>query len=314
MKLSYDNLLLHLAHDYNNVLLHHTTLQSKDTNHNSCDGIKRKKRKREEANKEDELREIEDMICVLLSLRNKRRRVKADDKSRPYRVGMKYEKNTLYFTDPETGRRTPMTYRHSLWYQNYILNAQPDKRWWCEIFRDRFRLPYDCYLQLVEMCKESPILYQWVDNKSKRYNTKQGASMELLVLCALRYLGRGWRICDLNEAVVINKETIRLFISKFLEFGSTTLFQRFVVEPRNIDEINDCNKEFSIAGLPGCIGSTDASHVVMERCIYALRQLHLGYKKEHTSRTFNLTVNHRRRILSTTSGHPARFTDKTLIL
>ena len=68
---------------------------------NSCDIIKRKKWKREEANKEDELREIEDMICVLLSLQNKRRRVKANDKSRPYRVGMKYEKNTLYFTDPE---------------------------------------------------------------------------------------------------------------------------------------------------------------------------------------------------------------------
>ena len=34
----------------------------------------------------------------------------------------------------------------------------------------------------------------------------------------------------------------------------------------------------------------------------------------HTARTFNLTVNHRRRILSSTSGHPARFNDKTLIM
>ena len=137
--------------------------------------------------------------------------------------------------------------------------------------------------------------------------------MDLLVLCVLRYLGAGWCLCDLREAVVINHETIRTFILKFVEFGSTTLYDRFVVEPRDTDELNDCNKEFILAGLPGCIGSTDATHVIMERCIYALRQLHLGYKKEHTSRTYNLTVNHRRRILSTTSGHPARFNDKTLI-
>ena len=35
----------------------------------------------------------------------------------------------------------------------------------------------------------------------------------------------------------------------------------------------------------------------------------------HTARTYNMiTVNHRRRILSTTRGHPARWNDKTLIL
>jgi hypothetical protein len=34
----------------------------------------------------------------------------------------------------------------------------------------------------------------------------------------------------------------------------------------------------------------------------------------HTARTYNITVNHRRRILSTTNGHPARWNDKTLAL
>ena len=96
--------------------------------------------------------------------------------------------------------------------------------------------------------------------------------MTLLVLCALQYLGTGWRLSDLCEAVVINHETIKLFISKFNEFGSLTLYNRFVVEPRDLNELNDCNNEFSLAGLPGCIGSTDATHVIMERCFYKLRQ------------------------------------------
>ena len=206
-----------------------------------------------------------------------------------------------------------MTYKHSLWYQNYVLNAQPEKVWWRRIFCQRFQLPYENYIELVDMCKDSPAFSQWADSDTKQCNSKQGASIDLLVLCVLRYLGRGWRICDLNENVVINKETIRQFISKFIEFGSTVLFQKYVVEPTTIDKLNDCNREFMLAGLPGCIGSTDATHVITERCIYALRQLHLGYKKEHTARTYNLTVNHHHRILSTTLGHPARFTDKTLI-
>ena len=39
----------------------------------------------------------------------------------------------------------------------------------------------------------------------------------------------------------------------------------------------------------------------------------MGYKFKHTACTYNMTVNHRRRILSKPIGHPARFNDKTLI-
>ena len=40
----------------------------------------------------------------------------------------------------------------------------------------------------------------------------------------------------------------------------------------------------------------------------------MGYKLAHTARTYNITVNHRRRILNSTRGHPAWFNDKTLVL
>ena len=136
----------------------------------------------------------------------------------------------------------------------------------------------------------------------------------MLVLCALRYLGRGWTIDDLNESTAIAHETIRSFIHKFIYFGSTTLFSEYVITPSTTEQLTHSSTEFQLAGLPGCIGSTDATHIVMECCSFRLRQLHLGYKKTHTSQTYNLTVNHRRRILSTTTGHPARFNDQSLIL
>ena len=58
MRLSYDNLLLHLAHDYNNVLLHHTTSQSNYNNLYHSYSIERKKRKRQEEGKEFQKQEV----------------------------------------------------------------------------------------------------------------------------------------------------------------------------------------------------------------------------------------------------------------
>jgi hypothetical protein len=72
--------------------------------------------------------------------------------------------------------------------------------------------------------------------------------------------------------------------------------------------------EFQQAEFSGCIGSTDATHIAIERCIYRLRNNHLSPKQHLTTCTFNLTVNHCRHILSTTVGYPGRWNDKTVVL
>ena len=69
-----------------------------------------------------------------------------------------------------------------------------------------------------------------------------------------------------------------------------------------------------MAGFPGYIGSTNATHVIIERFLFRLRQLNLGYKLAYTARTYNMTVNHRNRILSTTKRCHLRFNDKTHVL
>lgn len=92
------------------------------------------------------------------------------------------------------------------------------------------------------------------------------------------------------------------------------MYNKYIVEQMTTSELEDCNNEFKIAGLPGCIGSTDSTNVVVEKCFYILRQLYFRYKANHTARTYNLTVDHCHQILSSTSGNPARFNDKTLIM
>ena len=164
-----------------------------------------------------------------------------------------------------------MTYHYTVWWNNYCANPQRDKKNWCRQFRERFRMPYDSYLDLVEKCKRSNIFKKWLPQNLHCYNKKLPVPIVLLVLCVLRYLGRGWMADDLYEATTINRETIRQFIHAFIRFGSTVLYNTYVCEPLSKEQLDDCAFEFNQAGLPGAIGSTDATHVIIERCLYKLR-------------------------------------------
>lgn len=98
-----------------------------------------------------------------------------------------------------------------------------------------------------------------------------------------------------------------------LNSAAQLFFDKFVQTPTILDEVNNHNHEFVRAGLPGAIGSMDATHISLDKVRHSRRQAHLGYKLSTTSRTYNIVVNHRRKILSTTSGHPARWNDKTIV-
>jgi hypothetical protein len=72
--------------------------------------------------------------------------------------------------------------------------------------------------------------------------------------------------------------------------------------------------EMQIAGFPGCIGSCNATNILIEKYSNLLKNQHTAKKLPGTERTYNVTVHHRWRILSTTTGHPYRWNDKTLTL
>jgi hypothetical protein len=105
-----------------------------------------------------------------------------------------------------------------------------------------------------------------------------------------------------------------VFFHAFILFGSTTLYDKHVVLPTTKEDALHHMHEFVVAGCNGAIASTDATHIVCERICFSNQKNHLGGKTTHTARTYNLSVNHHRRILSTTRGHPARWNDKTLVL
>lgn len=203
--------------------------------------------------------------------------------------------------------------RQSWWFNAYLANPKLDSDVFHKRFRLRFRLPYAEFLELVELLEQNVAFGRWHDGKETVAKAK-AAPLSLLVLTALRYLGRGWTFDDCAENTAISSEVIRNFFHVFIQYGATELYQRYVNAPACSAEASSHMHEYEAAGFPGAIGSTDATHIMIERVSHRFRQSHMGFKMSHTARTYNITVNHRRRILATTKGHPARWNDKTLIL
>jgi len=67
-----------------------------------------------------------------------------------------------------------------------------------------------------------------------------------------------------------------------------------------------------MGGLTGAGFSTDATNVIMWKCSHNLKQMNSGFKQTQPARSYNISVNHRRKILWSTRGHPSRWNDKTL--
>lgn len=138
--------------------------------------------------------------------------------------------------------------QQSLWWLLYVDNVLiAENKYYLDKFRGRFRLPYQQYLELVEACKESDHFKRWHGNNPKN---KRCSPIQLLVLGALRYLGRGWTFDDVEESTAISQEVHRIFFHKFIEFGSTVLFERWVNAPMNFEEAKRHMGEFSEAVSP----------------------------------------------------------------
>ena len=220
------------------------------------------------------------------------------------------KKDTLQCIDDD-GNLCTMTPTNTFWYIYYIANGNAMDTQAKEKFRRRFRLPYKQFCELLNLLEEDERFRRWW--KGLCNNAGAAASpLSLLLLGSLRYLGRGWTFDDIEESTAISEEVHRVFFHQFIDYCSTTLFDKYVTAPTNAEEARTHMMDYIIAGMPGCVSSTDATHIAMGCCPHQIRHIHKGFKLNFPSRTYNLSCNHRRRILYTTSGHPASWNDKTL--
>jgi hypothetical protein len=86
-----------------------------------------------------------------------------------------------------------------------------------------------------------------------------------------------------------------------------------VQTPVHLNEAKLNMVEYAESGLPGCVGSSDCMHILMEGCEYILKKTHLGGKSSNTTCTFNLTCNHQRPILHMTKGGLGHWNNQTMV-
>ncbi|KAL7544770.1 hypothetical protein ACHAWF_008135 [Thalassiosira exigua] len=98
----------------------------------------------------------------------------------------------------------------------------------------------------------------------------------------------------------------------YLVWGAMTMYNKYFVLPADGSEVKEWADEYAMAGFPGCISSGDATHIGMLRCHHRLKQHHKSFKLNMPTRTYNMHVTHRRRILHSTPGHPGRWNDQSL--
>jgi len=67
-----------------------------------------------------------------------------------------------------------------------------------------------------------------------------------------------------------------------------------------------------MAGFPGVVGSVDCTHIRWSKCSANLKQLNSG-RDGCVTRGFEVTVNHKRKILAATKGHYGSYNDKTIV-
>ena len=115
---------------------------------------------------------------------------------------------------------------------------------------------------------------------------------------------------DLEECTAIESETHRQFIKTFICYGSSTLWNQFVIQTKNNEEADYNPNLFKSAGFPGCIGSVDGSHVPIECCADWSQNKHKGYKLNKPSCNYNVTCTHMREFIGCTRGFPATWNDK----
>ena len=198
----------------------------------------------------------------------------------------------------------------TLWYLLYVKTTPQDDRL-KKIFRNRFRVPHYYFTQLADEISENELFSRW---KNSDAVGDKPSNIKLLLLGSLRYLGRSWTFDDINEANGISREVNRIFFLCFIEFGSSSMYKKYVIDVANSINISNHEQLFGLAGMNGCIGSGDATHISMLNCPSWAANSHKGFKLNLPARTYNLTVAHTKLILCSTTGHPSTWNDKTLVL
>lgn len=182
---------------------------------------------------------------------NKKKRKKRSVKTlRPYHFD---EHGNIQFLQP----------RETMWFKACCQDSDMGLPIYSKLFskfRRRFRMPFDEHRRLLGRICDHELFLRWMGCDG---SGTPASPLGLLLLGALRYLGRGLTFDDLEEYTAISEETHRQFFHKFIQFGAESLYPEYVRYPTTAEEHATHSSEFQRGGLNGAGFSSDATNVIM---------------------------------------------------
>lgn len=119
-----------------------------------------------------------------------------------------------------------------------------------KIFRQRFRVTYAVFKQLLQMHRSNSDFSESCDAVGR-----PSVPLGLKILGALRVLGRAHVFDDIAECTNTDEEVHRTFFHSFVKVYSTKYVPLFINMPGSEEELAASMAEYWQAGLPGCVGA-----------------------------------------------------------
>lgn len=182
------------------------------------------------------------------------------------------------------------------------------------VFRRRFGIPFDLFKIIVERART------WSFNEGK---TKLGddckdcignakVPLELKILGALRMSAKGCIFDAIAELSGMSIATMQNFFHQFWAKFNENFREEWIVYPTTAVEAADSLEIYRRLGFPGAVGSVDCTHVLWGRCPAQHHSAYSGKEKKPTV-AYEVTVDHTRKILYVSIGHPGSRNDKTIV-
>jgi hypothetical protein len=148
-------------------------------------------------------------------------------------------------------------------------------------FRRRFRVPYDLFIKIKELCMEKGIFQTKIRSR---------IPIEFKILISLRILARGNCCDDLNEFSSVGESTCNYIFHKFVTEFVEHFFSTFVCLP-SAETLKKSVEVYSRLGIPGAVFSMDCTHIYLDKCPIEYANICNG-KEGKPTLAFQVAVDH----------------------
>jgi hypothetical protein len=129
-------------------------------------------------------------------------------------------------------------------------------------FRMKFRTPFPVFLEIIKLCKMMGKTYNYAEYN--HFGTRS-IPLEIKVLSVLRTLGCGMKFNEASElSGYMSMSTLNAFFKTFCQ-DFTDHFKEEYIGPLKGEALIKSMEAYGKLGLPGCIGSMDATFLDWDR-------------------------------------------------